>query len=503
MTRSALINSSRYQAACDWLKANVAPSAQLTCDSRTIANGDVFMAYAGARADARHFIPKVIAQKAGAVMWDLAPEPFVWSQDWQVPNYAQSGLKQACGHIAADWYGHPSHQLWSVGITGTSGKSSCALWIAQAFSNLGKRCAVVGTLGIGFVDKLTDTGLTTPDPVWLQRSLRQLVNDGAQALAMEVSSIGLQEGRTNGMKFDVALFTNLSRDHLDYHGDMPTYEAAKAQLFAWDGLRHAVINLDDAAGPRMAAIARANGVEVLGFGTQAQEALLRASDLTYSADGMRFNLHGPFGSRAFATTLIGHYNVSNLLGVLGVLLVSGVSIDDALKALQQLKPAAGRLERVAATSDKTVPLVLVDYAHKPDALEKALAACRPLAQARNGKLIVVFGCGGDRDTGKRPLMGAIAERLADQVVLTSDNPRSETPSAIIDAIVAGIHQPQQVAIEVDRRLAIHNTLREADVHDVILIAGKGHESYQEIAGVKYPFADVAVAQAALAERTAS
>ena len=507
--------------AAEWLKSTVARDSQLSTDSRAVRAGDVFVAYRGQRFDARRYIAAAIARQPSAVIWDQGGDQsreqgavdseigaeggFHWDENWHVPNLSQPHLKEACGTIAADWYGRPAEQIWSIGITGTSGKTSSALWLAQAFSALEKRCAVVGTLGIGFLDLLEETGLTTPDPVLLQRQLRGLVDSGARALAMEVSSVGLAEGRVNGMTFDVALFTNLSRDHLDYHGTMAEYEAGKAQLFAWQGLRAAVINIDDAAGERMAAVAREHGARVITFSANGlAQADLRADAIVHDLDGIRFILHGtPAGlarPRAVETSLIGAFNVANLLGVLGVLLASDVEIEDALRAIGDLKPAPGRLERVLAVSpDQAAPLVLVDYAHKPDALEKALAACRPIATARGGRLCVVFGCGGDRDAGKRPLMGAIAERLADDVVVTSDNPRSEPAGSIVDAIVAGFATAGRATIELDRRKAIRNALLHARANDVILIAGKGRETCQEVAGVKYPFSDVDEASAALVE----
>jgi len=512
-----------------WLRARIPTGLQEVCklasDSRAIRPGDVFLAYPGARVDGRKFIPDVIAAGAAAVLWDDGrdnarddrrdhreserrsdPQPFVWDATWTTPNRPVHDLKAAAGEIAANWHGRPAERLRIVGVTGTSGKSSCAFWIAQALTALGQRCAVAGTLGIGFVPEgstaaLHDTGKTTPDAVELQAELRQLVDKGAVALAIEVSSIGLVEGRVNGMKFDVGLFTNFSRDHLDYHQTMDAYAAAKARLFDWPRLGGAVINLDDPAAAHMEAAAIGNAAMLLRYSARgAIDADLRATDVEVATPGMRFTVHGPFGQRRVETTLIGAYNVANLLGVLGVLLLSGHDADAALAALARLVPAPGRLEQVQGAPGTPGPLVLVDYAHKPDALEKVLEACRPLATARAGRLIVVFGCGGDRDSGKRALMGAIAARLADQVVVTSDNPRSEEPQAIIAQIVAGA--ATTVLIEVDRRSALRMAIGAAADVDVILIAGKGHEAYQEIAGERLPFSDVAEARAALQERTA-
>ena len=494
------------QAAVAWLSRTVAPDAHLTADSRAVRPGDVFVAMPGAMHDGRRHVPDAVERGAAAVIWDCTA--FAWPAQWHVANRPERELKKLCGAIAASWYRHPADALLSIGITGTSGKSSSALWLADALTALGRRCAVVGTLGIGFPGQLEDSGNTTPDPIMLQRRLRALADSGARACAIEVSSIGLEEGRVAAMRFDVALFTNLSRDHLDYHGTMDAYEAAKTRLLTWPGLAHAVVNIDDAAGGRIAALAATAGVAVTRFSAAgSRDAELRARSVTIGSAGLAFEVFGAFGAREVHTRFIGAYNVANLLGVVAVLMASGFGIDAALAALAALRPVPGRLEvvvdRESGQPGHESPLVLVDYAHKPDALEKVLAACRPLADARDGRLVVVFGCGGDRDAGKRPIMGEIAARLADAVVVTSDNPRSESPLAIIEQIRAGIgstSRPGQVVVEPDRRAAIAATIRDASVRDVVLIAGKGHESYQEVAGTRLAFSDAAVAAEALRRR---
>ncbi len=502
--------------AAAWLSRVVAADAQLTSDSRAVGRGDVFFAIKGAQFDGRHFIGDAIARGAAAIVYDATA--FAWRDEWKVPNRPERELKRHAGTIAADWYRRPADGLMTIGITGTSGKTSTALWLAQALGALVHRTVMVGTLGIGFPDELVDSGMTTPDAVMLQRRLRALVDQGADALAIEVSSIGLEEGRVADMQFDVAVFTNLTRDHLDYHGTMAGYEAAKQRLFRWPGLGHAIVNVDDAVGERFAAVASSNGAEVLRFSASGgAEAELRARKVSVRADGLAFEIFGAFGVRQVYTNFIGNFNVSNLLAVVGVLLSVGVPIDAALNVLPALQPVPGRLERVDIASSErpggiAAPMVLVDYAHKPDALEKALTACRPIVEARGGELIVVFGCGGDRDAGKRPIMGEIAARLADRVVVTSDNPRTEGPSAIIDQIVAGIGNlgfnplnsgytgpslDERVEVQSDRRAAIYEAIARAQAADVVVIAGKGHESYQEIGGVRHPFSDVAVAMEAL------
>ena len=502
--------------AAQWLARTVKPSAQLTSDSRNVRAGDVFIAMKGAQFDGRRFIGDAIANGAAAILYDSTA--FEWKSEWSVPNRPERELKKSAGAIAADWYRHPADSLFTIGITGTSGKTSTALWLAQALGALGHRAVMVGTLGIGFPEELIDSGMTTPDPVTLHRRLRALADAGAVALAIEVSSIGLEEGRVAGMQFDAAVFTNLTRDHLDYHGTMGEYEAAKRKLFTWPALAHAVINVDDPAGDRFAAAAESHGAQVLRFSARGgADAQLRARNVSARAEGLAFESFGAFGVRNLYTPFIGNFNVSNLLGVIGVLLVAGVPIDAALGALLALKPVPGRLERVDVAAHQrpagiAAPMVLVDYAHKPDALEKALKACRPIVDARGGELIVVFGCGGDRDAGKRPIMGEIAARLADRVVVTSDNPRRESPRTIIDQIVSGIgnlgYNPlasgfkgpsldERVKVDADRRQAIYDAIAAARERDVVVIAGKGHESYQEIDGVKHPFSDVEVATEAL------
>ena len=499
-----------------WLARTVRPTAQLASDSRNVRAGDVFIAMKGAQFDGRRFIPDAIANGAAAIIYDATA--FEWRPEWSVPNRPERELKRSAGTIAADWYRRPADSLFIVGITGTSGKTSTALWLAQALGALAHRTVMVGTLGIGFPDELVDSGMTTPDAVTLQRRLRALVDAGAVALAIEVSSIGLEEGRVADMQFDVAVFTNLTRDHLDYHGTMGQYEDAKQKLFAWPGLVHAVINVDDPAGERFATAAASQGTQVLRTSARGgADAQLRARNVSARAEGLAFESFGAFGVRNIYTPFIGNFNVSNLLGVIGVLLAIGTSIDAALGALQELKPVPGRLERVNVPADErpagiAAPMVLVDYAHKPDALEKALKACRPIVDARGGELIVVFGCGGDRDAGKRPIMGEIAARLADRVIVTSDNPRTESSRAIIDQIVSGIgnlgYNPlssgfkgpsldERVKVDADRRQAIYDAIAAAHERDVVVIAGKGHESYQEIDGVRLPFSDVEVATEAL------
>jgi UDP-N-acetylmuramoyl-L-alanyl-D-glutamate--2,6-diaminopimelate ligase len=353
---------------------------------------------------------------------------------------------------------------------------------------------VIGTLGNGFPGRLAESPNTTPDAVSLHGLLAGFVEDGAVACAMEVSSIGLDQHRVAGVSVDVAVFTNLTRDHLEYHGTMEAYGAAKARLFERPGLGAAVLNLDDAFG-RHLADSLAGRLPVIGYtldGRPGGERNLAATDLSMGGAGLGFTLDGV----RFEVPVVGRFNAANLLAVIGALLAGDESLEDIAAVLRHLAPPPGRMQ---ALGGKDQPLVVVDYAHTPDALEKALTALREAATARGGGLVCVFGCGGDRDPGKRPLMGAMAERLADRVLLTSDNPRSEDPEAIIAAIAAGMGRTP--AVLADRAAAIREAIACADARDVVLLAGKGHEPYQDIAGSRHPFVDLEQARAALENRS--
>ena len=464
----------------------------LCADSRAVAPGDVFVAYPGARADGRGFIADAVARGAAAVLWERqgAAAPAI-----DVPNVAVDDLQALSGWIAHRVYSRPSEQLWTVGVTGTNGKTSVSQWIAQAFELLGRRCAVVGTLGCGFPGGLEESLNTTPDALTLHRLFARYLAQGAQAAAMEVSSIGLDQGRVNGVHFDVAVFTNLTRDHLEYHGSMAAYGAAKERLFATPGLKAAVVNLDDDLGRRIARDLAGRGVAASGYSLRAEAgAQLVAERIAATPHGQRFTAVTPQGRAEIETPLVGEFNVANLLAVLGALLASDVALIDAAAVLRRLTFAPGRMQAVGGDGR---PLAVIDYAHTPDALDKALAALRGTAAARGGRLVCVFGCGGNRDPGKRPLMGEAAARGADAVILTSDNPRDEDPRAVLDDIARGAPGARMIA---DRAEAIRTALAEADARDVVLVAGKGHEAYQEIAGRRLPFSDADCAAAALAAR---
>lgn len=484
---------------------------RLVTDSRAIAPGDTFIAYPGSKADGRQFIKQAIANGANAVIWEA--RGFSWNEAWQLPNLAVADLRHHAGEIADYVYSSPSQKLWTVGITGTNGKTSCCHWIAQSFCALGKKAALIGTLGNGFHPALQPTLNTTPDAIRLHELLADYLAQGAQAVAMEVSSHALEQGRVNGVQFDVALLTNLSRDHLDYHGDMHSYAAAKRRLFDWQQLKYVVLNLDDAFGAAIAEQLQDKGVEVVGYGLNdaalalAEHLGLRmvyGGALRMDAHGFSLQIHSSWGGGELHNTLIGRFNVANLLGVMAVLLVSGVTLSNALHELSLISAVPGRMQTFGNGGNR--PTVVVDYAHTPDALEKVLQALRDVVGRKpgtyGGKLMCVFGCGGDRDRGKRPMMGAIAAKLADVSIITSDNPRSEAPLDIIAAIISGITSGTKKTngtyqIIEDRASAIAQAVLSAHATDIVLIAGKGHESYQEIKGVKYPFSDAEVAQRAL------
>jgi UDP-N-acetylmuramoyl-L-alanyl-D-glutamate--2,6-diaminopimelate ligase len=494
-----------------WI-ARHAPGGALASDSRRIRAGDVFFAYPGDSADGRAFIERAIAAGAAAVVYE--ERGFAWNPAWTLPHVAVPDLKRNAGPIAHACYGMPDAAMFTVGVTGTNGKTSCATWLGQALARGGDTAAVIGTLGVGLfragaAGEYDVTGYTTPDAVLLARKLAEVRDAGARALAIEVSSIGLVQERARGMHFDVAVFTNLTRDHLDFHGDMASYEAAKRALFDWPGLKAAVINLDDAAGRRFAAHVRAAHPQVhvtgytLGAAADCPDVAggttLRVSQVRSRHAGTEFHLSCALGEATVRTQLVGSFNISNALAVLGALLARGTPFDAAIAAIEALVAAPGRMQQVGG---QDAPLVVIDYAHTPDALEKTQQALLPVARDRGGELWCVFGCGGDRDPGKRPQMGRIAQG-ARHVLVTSDNPRTEDPAAIIAQIVAGMDASAAgssfQAIE-DRATAILQAVRQAGRQDVILLAGKGHEPYQEIKGKKLPFSDADHAALALAAR---
>ena len=496
------------------LRQALTTGAHLKADSRKILPGDIFIAYIFGSADNRHYIKEAIQKGAAAVIWDN--KNFVWPDDevtQNIQNYAVPDLNNVIGLVASAWYEHPSQKMKVVGITGSNGKTSCSHWLSELLTQHAHiPCGIVGTLGAGLWGQLTATGFTTPDAIQLQQALKKIHDQGCQAAAIEVSSHALDQRRVDGTRFDTAVFTNLTQDHLDYHGTMANYETAKARLFAWPHLNCAVINRDDAMGEKLLSeLEKNSSIRLIEYSiqednkesfSQEHRDALYAKKIRVSAKGTRFEieafLKGQLYQHTVHTALLGKFNISNLLAVLGSALALDVPFDIAAASLSKLSAVPGRMEEYR---EQGKPLVIVDYAHTPDALEQVLTELSPLAEDKGGQLICVFGCGGQRDTSKRPIMGKIAERLAAQVVITSDNPRNESPQAIIQAILNGFVHPEKARYIEDRASAILQTIRHAQASDVILIAGKGHENTQEIAGQKYHFSDAEHVRIALESRS--
>jgi UDP-N-acetylmuramyl-tripeptide synthetase len=479
-------------AAAAWLAPQLRGA--LRTDHRQVRPGDAFLAWRGARHDARAHVPAAL--QAGAAACLVEAEDALGLPGLADPRVAAlPGLERVAGEIADACLGTPSARLDVVAVTGTNGKTSTTWWVAQALAALGRRCGVVGTLGVGEPPALAATGLTTPDAVALQAAFAGFAQAGLGACAIEASSIGLDRHRLAGTRVAVAAFTNLTRDHLDYHGTMEAYWAAKRRLFDWPDLRAAVVNVDDARGAALAGELRAEGRPGLALWTVSRRgggapARLQAHALRQACAGLAFELAEDGQAHPVATGLLGDYNVDNLLVVAGCLRALGVPLAEVARALGPLSPVPGRMQTVRLEGAGALPEVVVDYAHTPDALEQALAALAPRAAARGGALWCVFGCGGDRDATKRPLMGAVAARGAQRVVVTSDNPRSEPPGEILRQVLAGTAGgPAPVQAVEDRRAAIALALRAAAPADVVLIAGKGHEQTQEVAGLRHPFSD--------------
>jgi UDP-N-acetylmuramoyl-L-alanyl-D-glutamate--2,6-diaminopimelate ligase len=461
----------------------------LVLDSRDVRPGDAFVCVAGFGAHGLNFVQQARANGAVAILYDHpAPEGIAVPAD----AIAVPGLRARMGALADQFHGQPSRSMTMVGVTGTNGKTSTVQLLGQAWQRLGITSGSIGTLGVGLYGQVVPTGFTTPLVLQMHQVLAQLRDAGASATAMEVSSHALDQGRVDAVHYDIAVFTNLTRDHLDYHGSMDAYGAAKARLFQRPGLKAAVINLDDAYAPTLLALLDP-AVAVVGVSSRgAASARLQAADIVMDSAGLHFQLRADGQQAAVDSPLLGRFNVDNLLAVAGVLLAQGQPLAVIASLLGQLRPISGRMNKLGGQAGQ--PTVVVDYAHTPDALLQALSS---LEDHVDGLLACVFGCGGDRDAGKRPQMAAIAEAHADRVIVTDDNPRSEDGDAIVADILAGFARPETVAVQRDRALAIDSAIAGAAAGDVVLIAGKGHEPYQEINGVKHPFDDSQVAQQCL------
>lgn len=493
------------QQVIDHLRRLALPTAHIVSDTRQIQLGDVFFAYrvghGAAIKDSRPFISQALDAGVAAVIYD--PTDLPDNSSLSDPRcFAVVNLASYAGPICSDWYGNPSNEMMVFGVTGTNGKTSITQWLAQALDRPKSRTAVIGTLGVGYPGHLKATGYTTPDASRLQIELKNLLDTDAKQIAMEVSSHALEQGRVNGVQFTTAVFSNLSQDHLDYHGSMAEYAAVKFRLFQFPGLQNAVINVEDALGHElvMQLLAKTT-VQVWGYAVNRSafagfEKFGKRLHTIFSSE-MQFKDNGyqgvfewqDHGKSEISVPVIGEFNLSNCLAVWSCLLAGGIELADASKRIALLKPVSGRMEMVLGNMRNTGPLVIVDYAHTPDALEKVLSTLRPIAASRNGKLWCIFGCGGDRDRSKRPIMGRIASQLADHIIITSDNPRSENPVHISADIQAGMVSSESVQVISDRAAAILSGVRHAHGNDVVLIAGKGHEMSQEINGKKVDFSD--------------
>ena len=470
-------------------------------DSRLISAGDVFLASKGQLNDGRKYIGAAIKAGAVAVVSETLTEQsrrvFAREDSAKIPIIEVECLADICSDIGGRFYGSPSKKIPVFAVTGTNGKTSCTQLIMQYLILLGKHCAVSGTLGVGVDGSFKETGNTTPSAIDLQRYLAQWLSEGVDAVAMEVSSHGLVQGRVAALQFDSAIFTNLSHDHLDYHGSMQTYAKAKALLFRHAGLKTAVLNSDDAYSSTLQDSLSAS-VRLIRYSLQSSEAGANADVWVesphYDASGVTGLLHSPWGDFRFSSPLLGQFNLSNLLAVISALGAYGYPLSKLVSVTPSLQTVNGRME-VLFESKQSDVVVVIDYAHTPDALGQALQAMRLHC---GGKLWCVFGCGGDRDQTKRSKMGEVVERYADHVIVTSDNPRHESPEHIIDEILVGVERP--TLVEVDRAKAIEFALLHADAGDSILIAGKGHEAFQLCGDTKVPFKDAECARLGLQKR---
>lgn len=491
----------------------------LSLDSRNIRPGDLFLAVQGSASDGRLYVRQALGSGAVAVLAEAdgleqMPDLEAAVREAAVPLVTVVNLQRQVSAIAGRFYGNPGDSLGLVGFTGTNGKTTCSQLLAQLFSLCGHKSGVIGTLGYGIFNAEaddhahTETGMTTPDAVHTQEILAGMVRQGVERVAMEVSSHSLDQFRVAGIRFGTAVFTNLSRDHLDYHGDLASYGAAKAALFAMPGLRNAVINGDDALGRQIAGSLPPSVTRLVyriidsgsdSVGSINNSAEIVARELQLGHEGITARIDSPWGSGQVCSRLLGEFNLSNLLAVIGAACAEGVELQQVLARLPSLQPVNGRMQmvQVPLSVQAHAPQVVIDYAHTPDALEKALIALRRHCR---GRLWVVFGCGGDRDVGKRPQMGAVAECNADRLVVTSDNPRSEQPERIIAAILAGLAEPSAARDIADRAEAINWAVAEAAPEDTVLIAGKGHENYQQVGHRRLPFSDLGQARLALRRR---
>ncbi|WP_166251950.1 UDP-N-acetylmuramoyl-L-alanyl-D-glutamate--2,6-diaminopimelate ligase [Marinobacter salicampi] len=462
----------------------------LTTDSREVRSGDAFVAISGANTPADHYVEAAIRSGATVILLeaDASGECEERLGALVVPVVC---LKERLGLIADRFYEHPSQRLRVLGVTGTNGKTSVSHYVAQLLSDTGYPCGLMGTLGYGMLGRLSPASHTTPDVVSVNRNLAHIHSQGGRTAVMEVSSHALEQGRIDGVRIAGAIFTNLTRDHLDYHGSMEAYGSAKARLFAREELHFAVLNFDDPFGQQLYEQLEGR-CDRIRYSLHEAQTELWLTSLEVEVDGFTASLDGLWGKFTVSAPLLGTFNISNLLAATGAVLSLGVPVERVIQATRRLSPPPGRLESYMGSGGVQV---VVDYAHTPDALKNALAALR---QHVHGSLICVFGCGGDRDSGKRPDMAREAEAAADRIFITDDNPRSERPEAIVSDIIAGFSRPERVQVIHDRADAIRTAVSQAEPGDVVLVAGKGHESWQEMSGQRILFSDAEQVRSALA-----
>ena len=465
----------------------------LSDDSRRVKKGDIFFAYPGTKQDGRIHINEAIELGCSVVIWER--NGWSWNSSSQVPNIGLTNVRALMGEFAALFYGNPTGKMHVMAVTGTNGKTTCTNWLAEAFYLLGRASACIGTLGLktpGRGLKTTYSGTnTTPDAITLQRTFRELQDAGVSCVSIEASSHALTQNRLDGTSIDIAIFTNLSHDHLDYHGSFELYGIAKAELFLFDTLSHAVINIDDDFGADLAKSLRSQNQRVVTYSMTKKSADICASDLSLSKTGSVVRVSTLWGSGEIKSRIVGDFNVSNMLAVLGGLLCSGIEFSEACDVLETLRHPEGRLQRVGEEYNR---YVYIDYAHTPDALSHVLASMKAFLPP-NGRVITVFGAGGERDKDKRSLMGQAALEFSDVAIVTADNPRHENLDGIIEQIIFG--NEDQFIIEPDRRSAIFRAIELANKYDIVCIAGKGHEKYQDVAGERIPFDDYLVAEECL------
>ena len=474
----------------------------LTLDSRQVQKGYLFFSLSLNGNQRTSYLKQALTLGASVVLFDvkeqLTEEEILALEHANVSAHQIKNLAEKVSEIAARFYGHPSMAMTIIAVTGTNGKTSVTQFIAQSLELLAQPCGVIGTLGTGRVNQLQTTGMTTPDPIRVQAALTEFYQQNIKYVVIEASSHALEQGRLNSVDIDVAVLTNLSRDHLDYHQDMASYAAAKKRLFDCATIKTVVINSDDEFGQQlMTSLLERNNVNLVSYSRRENKIqniiTLQANAIETTLDGLAFNLVYKTEQATIKSPLIGRFNIDNLLAVAGSLLAIAIPFDEVAKVLVQCQSVDGRMQRYG---NKQQPQVVIDFAHTPDALEQALVSLRTHL-SNNGLLWCVFGCGGDRDTGKRPLMGSIAELNADRIVLTDDNPRSEIPAVIVQDILSGIKDLSKAYVEHNRKLAITYAISQSKSKDIILIAGKGHEQYQEVLGVKHPFNDASVVKEVL------